>query len=1138
METNRATHGRSEVHLDSSMLHRCCSQISSSLKKERISLEAEKKILLPFVRSHAATFTNELTRALIWRVVDTAEEDPLDRAGAWELLQEVLEECGRDDFLTQTSLAEKISSFLPELISHRWFTRVPRQAAAVGAPAEDSARYSEGPLEGTGKVKSNQEDEEYLHPPQQESGAQGEKKRKDDVNMPTRDRRRRAYPSLTSTRPKEPWGTVLREGSNRKVVPAAMVNGPAGYSHLPVNAAELEDISSRYARILSGWKKIWRSDTYHELKAAVRRVSREGNYLSEKGAVLFEIPSRFRDSLWRLRRRTPRPNIAYHLLNVYGWEAKQESDQLDNFCSGTLKSSCIIPSTLKEAKDALDSHMHPTVWSWIKRLVEEKGGCLLCDTWRHQQRKCPCDALFRRPLFCPIPSSVDDSKTEPSPSGNPIPLKRCDNRGAAQSVWTPMESRLEALSYIGAVEILRRHGIGLPLRVATVLDTVTKLIIEEKVYSVDEVLLAFDRIRGAITGPLERHALWIHASYQVYPSKTVFGSGPSNDRLSPAMEKAEREFLSQRRYREWDQFLESVEVLDRVFSRGRVPEITSEAIASIRQYASFFFCLIDGSLPASYTPGRYARVPDEVLLVANMKDVLCNSCLEPFQRASRCPQCASTEEEEGKEEMKGKQLFSRPREPWDLRVARQILEAFQLLHIRLPGDEQKVQAAMKAIENDGCRATEFRQDELELAILLVHHRHVPYCRHCRMMGHTGKRCEWAAHRTLVKEGLSLVDCRLDPTKIRRAMEEYKDRIHRYRLLSKSRHPVDRRALEHEEEKERNLQEAFELLVAPYLYPPSFLTAIKELRNASIPLTAARYCTSAVRSFLFSINSSDLLEQLIPFREECFPEVCVYCDSIHHRSENCPSENAQSVAEEVHFLKELRERGLTFWKYMRCRDYYQDLLPTDYVEGREGLIGLIQQFEEDFNPGGVGRETFLKQNDLVLLTNATGAAILTSGSAVSQERAFSSSQGQGSGCGPHGENDPHSSQPTSSYLPSSAQISQFTVTSLYGMGGFSQLVKENSTSSSIAGQVPDGEALRGPRQGNGQSHELSHISSRKRSREEEEEDNDDDDDHHEGLVGDHQSYRKESGTGEDAMGMMTDVSHSEFSFVGLPLMSGT
>lgn len=1099
VEKDGANRGSSDVQLDRYMLHRCCIQISSNLKKERISLEAEKRILLPFVKEHAASYTHEVSRALVWRVVDTLEEEPIDRAGAWELLQEVLEECDRDETLLSTSLAQHISSFLPELIAHRWFTRVPRQATNPMTRSSDSNAAAQWTNEGE----------------EQEGEANGEV----FPSTSTRNGTERK-PLKTSSRAQEPWRAVLMEGPYRKVVPAAMINALKGYSHLPVNAGELEDLMSRYSRILRGWKKIWRHDTYQELKTVVRRVEREGNYLSEKGAILFEIPNKFRDSLWRLRRRTPRPSIAFHLLYIYGWNTKRDEQQINNLYRATPKISYAIPATLDEAKKALDPQMHPVVWSWIKRLVEEKGGCLLCDTWKHQQQKCPCEEPFLRPSFpsASLSSSGDSAAGAFSTEGsNSVAMRYANHNGSG--FFQPMEQRLEKLSYMEAVDILHLHDLRLPLRVEIVLDVVTKLIIEEKIANGDQVLLAFDRIRGAITGPLERHALWIHAGYNVFPSKTVFES-PSDDLLSPALEKAKKELLSQRRYREWDKFLESAEVLDGVFQRGRVPDTTADAIASIRQYGSFFFCLIDGSFPAFYTPGRYARVPDEVLLVASMKDVLCGSCLEPFQRSATCPNCTPAREEgEDVEE-----VFPRPREPWDLRVARQLLEVFQLLHIRYPKEANKVQTVMSMIANDGRPATKFRQDELSLAVQLIHQRRTPYCRRCGIMGHKAKRCEWAAHRTLVREHLSLVDCRLDPTKIRRRMEEYRDRTRRHRLLSNSHHGVDRKKLEQDEEDEQNLREAFELLVAPYLYPPTFITAIKELSNAAIPLTAARYCTNAVQGFLLSINSSDLLELLPPLREERFPEVCVYCDSIHHRSENCPSENGQSVGEEVRFLKELRERGLTFWEYMRCRDYYQERLPTNYIEGREGLMGLIQQFEEDFNPGGVGRENFLKRNDLVLLTNATGAAILTSGSALPLETALSSSDRE------HDrhhsvEEDLHASQmlATSS---NSSQLSQFTVTSLYGSGGFSQLIKKDSPSSAVAAEVPADHGFLESCQGNMEYNELSQLRSRKRMREEDET-----------LLRGLHAYGTEATGGDDTASLLADtIPHTQLNMLGTPMTS--
>lgn len=928
-----AQSGAKQAHLDSNILHRSCIQLSSSLSKSSVSIEAEGAHLVQFVKAHAEEYPNEVVRAMVWRIVDTAENDTEDRLGAWELLHSVVLACNDiNNDLSRTSIAEKISSFLPTLISYRWFTKAPSR---LEVEQGGGSGVSGGPS---------------------------------------------ASPAVAS------WNAAMVEQVKKKKVISAelMLSGGGGGGRRSSSTAaslsmEKSPLRYRYLRILEDWKKVWREDVYRMLRESVRRAEREGHaVLSDKAAALFKIPDRYKNSLWCLRRVEPRPNLAAHVLSCYRInkkdtnnnnsnnneeeEGRGTNDNNNNNNNNTQRqagSSSSLPASESELKTVLAPGAHPTVRAWISRMVAEKGGCSLCDSWKHLQSKCPCEAPFLRPSL----------------------LLRTERRSpSSQTVYmSAMERKIAEMPYIDAVAKLSKYGLALPVRAEKVLDTVVKRLENEE--NVDELLLAYDRVRGSITGPLERHALWIHASYRLLPSKTLFDR-PTDDRLSPTLERVERLFVSARRYLEWDQLLDSVDVLDGVFRRCRVPDAMMACIDRIRNYDSFFFCLIDGSLPASYTPGKYARACEEVIEIGATRDVLCGCCLEPFHSMDRCPR--PVEE----------------REPWDLRIARQLLNAHRLLHIRLPDDLHLVQEAMQRIDADTRSAKQFRKDELALAIKLIHERRQPVCRHCRIVGHRTQHCEVTARRTLRHHNIDLVDARLEPHTVQHRIDE-----------------MNRRRVPKEEVDD--LWDAMELLVKPHAYPPAYRHAIKEMKQSEIPLTAARYSTNAVQGFLLSIGASDLLQHLKPFREPRFPEVCIYCDSVHHRSEDCTEGTVKEA--EVAFLRELRARGVDLWTYWQHCGAYTTLLPTRHDEGRQGVLGLIEQFSEDYGPEGIGRRRFMEANSLV--PTADGSTILLTGE--TQRRLLPAPLSTASGPqGQEGQQQP--------LLLSAA--------TLYGANGFSRLVE--------------------------------------------------------------------------------------------------
>lgn len=842
--------------IDTTFLHRCCTQISSPLDEDAV-LGTELVNAKRFARHHAAAHPRELAQALIWRVVESVEDAvdrPVnkDRAGAWALLTAIITECGDDQSdVYRSALGDHIAALLPHLVAHRW-----RRATTAAASSASSS-------------------------------AEGLRGRTD---------------------------VIL---SYEKVIPASLVNG-AHASSADAYAAAQEQ--RQYRGFLEAWKAVWRPDLYQQLKATARTVEQQGRYLPSQAGDALEVPEAYRVSLWRLRRTAPRPSIIPALLRYYGWtatEATRESNDLARPLPIPLP-----PDTAAVAQ--LDPTIHPTILRWLKQAVEKRGGCRQCDTWDHGEARCPCEVPFTR------------SPSDETALRRHRQLVATATGGAA----------LPVLSYLEAATILLNMKLRLPLNIPNTLDALTQLIKEEKPY--EELLAAFDVARGAVTGPRERHALWRHASYRLLPSRTVFAK-PADDALSPCMARVETLFRDARRLDEWTLLHEAVEVLDVSFRRCTVGPAILRSIEEVRETASFFFCLVDGSMPVHITPVAYARVPEEVEALAVYKDSLCRICLEPFHTAASCPtaQKAASEEAAFRQQRAGAvQEASRVVE-WDLQVAQRVLEDNNVLFMKYPAESYRLTAAMEQIDHDDRPAKEFRRAELLLAVKLVHERRLPVCTECRQTGHNVHHCERRIYRALKQEDLYPVDVQLNPRRLRHCLARYAPSDVVYGELFDAYDMYGRGAKQ---------------------LPAAYLKAIQELDDARIPLAAARYSTETVQSFLLFSNSTDLLHHLRPLRSAAFPEVCLFCDSYHHWSEDCD----RCRAEERGYLVELRRTGLDLWTYLQHRDRYDQLLPTDFTRGKESVLRLVAQFEEDYGPSGIGRTRFFRDNDLPdsMLSNTT------------------------------------------------------------------------------------------------------------------------------------------------------------------------
>ncbi|AAZ12509.1 uncharacterized protein TEOVI_000357600 [Trypanosoma equiperdum] len=823
-------------------LHRCCVQISSDLSNETV-LASEIQHTLRFVNEHAQAHPKEITRALVWRVVDTEKTELDDRVGAWLLLNAVLMYCTEEKRLHLcASIIEEINSFLPDLIAHHWcFGRNTSRLDTLGA--NGGSTNGEDVLDAYGP------------------------------------------------------GVVAALFADKNASPSRS-----------------KELRSKGLELLETWKKVWRGDVYQRLKQATRTAEQRGSKATKDGSERLRVPPDFRDSLHRLRRRKSRPSLSHHLLRCYGWtppapaaaEAPvQESgdvaaagavmgDIAPMSNSSYIKTCLPVPASTVEV-DALDTVMHPHARMWLHELVEKKGGCPRCDVWTHTEAQCPCERPFVR-----FPMITANGQ---------------QNNYRRSHYYSLLQKDRGGVSRRNAAEILFKHRIRLPLVYEEALDCIVNLIKNAEPY--DQLLDAFDTVRGATTGPRERHAMWIHASYGILPSSTVFGK-PNDEALSPAMERVHGFLKKSRRFREWDQLLQSVEVLDIHFRQAKLPAQMYQSIKEVQETNSFFHCLIDGSLPEEYPPDLYACVPTEVQLLRPVKDILCYNCLEPFHAATHC---------------------TRRKEPWDLHVARNLLKEHNLLAMKYPEESHLLEEALKAIDMSDRKAKRFRKDELFLAVKLINDNRIPYCKTCDAMGHGTRWCEVEARRVLEQHHLKVIDIRLNPGLVQ-------DRIQRLR--------ADRNVRD-----SSRLSDAWEVLGKDKAYPESFLTAIKELTDARIPLAAARYSTATVRAFLLYVKSNDLLQHLAQLQVDNFPDVCLFCDSYYHASEDC--EKAKD--EERGFLREVRYNGLTLWEYLRKEEWYNRHFPTDFTKGQEAVVRLANQFKDDYSPGGVGRRMFEEYHNL-------------------------------------------------------------------------------------------------------------------------------------------------------------------------------
>lgn len=520
--------------------------------------------------------------------------------------------------------------------------------------------------------------------------------------------------------------------------------------------------------------------------------------------------------------------------------------------------------------------IHPKLRAWLLRAVEEKC-CMRCDTWHHAEDHCPCSEQYiqNRPL---VPRPVAQRY-----------LIKCKLDNQAPQVLD---------------EVVRRMT---------------------RAVSFDELIAAFDSLRGRKTTSAERHALFLLSTYGLLPSRTVFDAENSK-RIDSRLR---RHFLEYRRHREYEVLEKALETLRLGFVVVDVADTVSDAIRDVKDSHDYFFAYFDEKVGASMDQ---ARCLPALRILERFVASLCRKCLSPHHMDTHCPE-------------------TRLVMPWDIAIASEVLERYELKGLHWPDDQSKLED-----EKDRLRQEEKNSDLQQLVIaekLLFSQPPIPYCARCKIYGHGSKKCIKSAEKTLSKCNMDLITVQLFPSKLERRLNE---------LLDDARAEEDFDEKEKKEKEAKFLQEALDIIQATNPYPLSYGMAINAVEDEGLPLPVFRYTPEDVEKLLRSRGMTYLLPHAQVIRQRDFPKVCLYCGQCVHETQNCqlcdPDVRdffAELSKEELNIVDLLPEpRSAAAKSYVLSEVQRQNRLQTSYetlkVQLRKHFIDMREHMQSHETAG--------------------------------------------------------------------------------------------------------------------------------------------------------------------------------------------
>lgn len=909
---------------------KCCIQFSPPFRSVR-TVTKDVAVHRDFITQYSHEYGEVIARVLVWRIVAAAEEGsaPTDLFGAWSLLVYVF---GLSELTPENISA---SDYSPQAL--QW--DLIRELETLMLPLV-GAYWHAGDSADAGDDLAYFE--ELLANSTNDSDNNGKY-----VSSTLEDMKRRLFLRYE------------RQQKHRPLHPTASSGNVSSNSNGGANTDE--EVSTAFKQLEIRWLSMMRKDYAENFRQKFFHVRTRGNTPADKTAEKhIQPPPRFFEYLAIMRLDYPRPSHIHEVQTTYY--------AFDRRFKGATANK-----DLKGADDAAADHhallapssaqQHPRFMAWIRKLDSEDH-CMKCDTWKHSTAHCPC--IIGVQLLAP---------RKPGPGAPPGARPR----------------QPQTMSYGDAIAKLAQYDIHLPpLDNGAVLDLVTKMIMSEQPY--DAVLEAFDVVRGYRTGVMERHALWLHAGYNVMPSKTALAD--DSDNISSCMLKIRTYMEKAHRTGEYLRFEDAVDLLNDVFKRKRLSAYlmddlavftraaaaaTAAAAASNpknRHYNSmtdipteyndvvpgFFFAFLEPPFCDEFPVKEFGR--GDIDRVAPFAGYLCRNCLEPFHKAECCPT---------------------RKQSWDLFVAQSVLSFYNLVGLRTDEFEANRGAAYDRIMQDpsftDAQRTS-RMNEFNMACSIIQQggpggKAVPFCNRCRIFDHSQRSCEVDLSDTLHRFNWSETLIRLNPSLVERAIEAEERKFESMK--------ADAASAEQAEPREPLSLKKLKDIRYTYChvskrYPPRYADAVELFKRHNLQLHAARYSPEAFSRLVIASGRADIQSAFEVVCEPNFPDVCCYCGAVEHESTSC-REHARS--EEIKFINELTTQHQTalsaFSIALLCVHRLPArlpslgaqpgsvggrgtssqrvvagpaLLPTAFPEGRASLVNYFRRrLEDPYAPGG-------------------------------------------------------------------------------------------------------------------------------------------------------------------------------------------